>query len=191
VPQTEVIRVKNGISVKRLQEVWRALHTPYLIRPLSYKEERGSVFVSSFEKFKEVASEFADAHIDFHVVPYRSVQTISTALLPEYRGERIYTPLSVTTLVEHREVPHPQSKIIMFQTHDHEYESLRSVMRKAYEILNLNAPALIDVIQTKAGYMIVEVKTQPSLRSEGRFMQSLATTGVEIGHYVATRFHRD
>jgi D-alanine-D-alanine ligase-like ATP-grasp enzyme len=188
VPETEVIRVQFGVPLKTLQEVWRSLHTPYIVRPVSHSAEHSSVFVSSFEQFRDVARTFAEAHIDFHVVPYRSAQTISTALLPSYRGERIYMPLSVTSLTEHREVPSANSKIVIYRTHDSEYAQLQALLRKAYEILDLQGPALIDVVKTKVGYMIVEVKTQPSLRSEGRFMQSLATTGVELGHYISTRF---
>lgn len=188
VPETEVIRVEFGVPLKTLQEVWRSLHTPYIVRPISHSTEHPSVFVSSFDHFREVAKQFAEAHIDFHVVPYKSAQTISTAVLPHYRGERVYLPLSVTTLTEHREVPNSNSKIMMYRTHDKEYAELQALLRKAYEILDLTGPALIDVVKTKAGYMIVEVKTQPSLRSEGRFMQSLATTGVELGHYISTRF---
>ena len=189
VPETEVIRVELGVPLKTLQEVWRSLHTPYIVRPISYTTEHPSVFISSFEAFRDVARKFAEAHIDFHVVPYRSAETISTALLPNYRGERVYLPLSVTTLIEHREVPNVNSKIVIYRTgKDSEYKELHSLLRKTYEILGLNGPALIDVIKTKVGYMVVEVKIQPSLRSEGRFMQSLATTGVELGHYISTRF---
>ncbi len=188
VPETEVIRVQFGVPLKTLQEVWRALHTPYIVRPVSHSTEHSSVFVGSFDHFREVARKFAEAHIDFHVVPYRSAQTISTALLPNYRGERVYLPLSVTTLTEHREVPSANSKIVIYRTHDSDYGELHKLLRKTYEVLDLNGPALIDVIKTKVGYMVVEIKTQPSLRSEGRFMQSLATTGVELGHYISTRF---
>lgn len=188
VPETEVIRVEYGVPLKTLQEVWRSLHTPYIVRPVSYATEHQSVFVSSFEHFREVAREFAEAHVDFHVVPYRNTQTISTALLPSYRGERIYIPLSVTTLIAHREVPHKDSKIMLYRSNDNDVDELHALLRKTYEILGLNGPALIDVIKTKVGYVVVEVKMQPSLRSEGRFMQSLATTGVELGHYISTRF---
>jgi carbamoylphosphate synthase large subunit len=189
VPETEVIRVKLGVPLKTLQEVWRSLHTPYIVRPISHTTEHTSVFVSSFDDFREVAKKFSEEYIDFHVVPYRSEQTISTALLPDYRGERVYLPLSVTTLTSHREVPNADAKIITYRTtKDSEYDELHAFLRKTYEILGLNGPALVDVIKTKVGYMVVEVKTQPSLRSEGRFMQSLATTGVELGHYISTRF---
>jgi D-alanine-D-alanine ligase-like ATP-grasp enzyme len=143
--------------------------------------------VSSFDDFRKHMATFAEKLIDVHVIPYRNTQTISTAVLPQYRGEKVYMPLSVTTLTSSREVPNKDAPLVMFRTGEKDYDALKQAVARAYEVLGLTGPALVDVINTPKGYMIVEVQTRPSLREGGRFMSSLKTTGVELGHYLFSR----
>ncbi len=189
VPDTKVVRTANGMSVPYLHTVWKTLHTPYLVRPLERKATSPSKLISSFDDFKKTAMEHTEKGEDFHVLTYRSAPTISTAVVPNYRGEDLYVPLSVTTLLGKRETPSEGSKIVIYRSHENEYSELKGLLSRVYDALMLEDPALIDVIKTPQGFLVVEVQTKPSLREEGRFMQSLNTTGVEIAHYLEGLLH--
>ena len=185
VPESKLIRI-NKITPEFLMEVWKSLHPPYLVRAISYSVKLPSRKVESFEDFKEAAQFFSEANADFHVVPYRGGQTISLAALPNYRGEEVYVSIPVVSLVEGGEVPNSSTKIIVYRA-AHELPEMKKIAHKVHECLNAG-PILIDLIKTRRGLMIVEIKCKPSLRENGRFMESLRATGTELGHYLMTSF---
>jgi hypothetical protein len=61
---------------------------------------------------------------------------------------------------------------------------MNSVTKKVYQALGVATPLCIDFIYHNNEYVVVNIDLNPSLRKEGRFMQSLMTTGVDIGQYV-------
>jgi D-alanine-D-alanine ligase-like ATP-grasp enzyme len=61
---------------------------------------------------------------------------------------------------------------------------MKSLATKVYRALGLTTPACIDFIYHNNEYIVVNVDFNPSLRKDGRFMQSLATTGIDAGHYI-------
>lgn len=193
VPDTKVVRVRgdeNTPELSYLQDIWKTVHTPYLLRPLKKTPLQSSVLIGSFDDFLKKADEYKAKGLDFQVISYKDEPTISTAVMPKYRGEDLYVPLSVTTLVGKRETPTNASKIILYKTQDKEYGELKELLTRVYDALLLKDPALIDVIKTPQGFVVVEVQTKPSLKEEGRFMKSLRSTGVEIGHYIVNLFEK-
>ncbi len=186
VPDTQVIRAKSNIDISHLQEIWRKMHTPYLIRSLFKKNKSPSILTASFDKFKEKIEQSKDE--DVMMMTYRNAMPISIAVLPDYRGEKLYTPIAVQTLCPSYEKPNDtHAKKLFINTSSEDKKEISDIARKVYEALDIQNHALIDLIKTKRGYMVVEVQTNPSLLPESRFSQSLESTGADIGHFIHTR----
>lgn len=189
VPNTQVIRARSNVGISHLQEIWRKMHTPYLVRSLFKKGKTPSVLVSSFDKFKESIENTKDE--DVMMMTYRNSMPISVAVLPNYRGEKLYTPIAVQTLVSSYQAPNDThvKKLFIHASND-EKKEISDVAKKVYEALDIKDHALVDLIKTPKGYMVVEVQTNPSLLPDSRFSQSLESTGADIGHFIHTRLER-
>lgn len=186
VPDTKIIRAKSNLGISALQEIWRKMHTPYLIRSLFKKNKNPSMLISSFNKFKESIEQTKDE--DVMMMTYRNSMPISIAVLPDYRGEKLYTPIAVQTLSQSYQAPNDSHiKKLFIHASNEEKKEISDVAKKTYEALGLKEHALIDMIKTPRGYMVVEVQTSPSLLPESRFSQSLESTGADIGHFIHTR----
>jgi D-alanine-D-alanine ligase-like ATP-grasp enzyme len=72
----------------------------------------------------------------------------------------------------------------VFHAGEEENISMRQAAIDAYKALGLNGHACIDMIPHKKGYMVINVDVKPSLSKDGRFVQSLQTTGVDLGQYI-------
>jgi hypothetical protein len=123
--------------------------------------------------------------IDTHVLTYRKKHTTSIAVLPHFRNEEVYTPLWVDTFPEGDALPNSEARMQPhLQAPEFRKENMRAVAKKVYKALGLTRPVCIDFITHNNEHIVVNVDLNPSLRKEGRFMQSLATTGIDTGHYV-------
>ncbi|MDQ5962893.1 MAG: ATP-grasp protein, partial [Patescibacteria group bacterium] len=69
-----------------------------------------------------------------------------------------------------------------------EKATLKALAIEVMHALDIKSPTCIDIIQTKRGFVVVNIDTHPSLSPNSRFMQALSTTGVDVGHYVQSRF---
>lgn len=186
VPNTFVIRKTEKDLPKVAKEIWLKFHTPFLIRPLEHTSSEKSSLVKSFQDLVKVVSEYHDKGNDVHIISYKSVPTFSTAVLPNYRGEEYYTPLSIQTFVGKHEVPrHDSMTRVYIKADDNKKEQIKKVTENVSRILQPRAPICVDVIPHNDGYMVVNVDLAPSLHEDSRFMQSLATTGCDLGHYLA------
>lgn len=186
VPDTQVVRAKSDVGISRIQEIWRKMHTPYLIRSLFKKNKSPSILVTSFEKLVESINKSKDE--DVMMMTYRNAMPISIAVLPNYRGEKLYTPIAVQTLVSSYEKPSNENiKKLFMHASNEDKKEISDIAKKTYEALDIQDHALIDMIKTPRGYMVVEVQTNPSLLPESRFSQSLESTGADIGHFIHTR----
>lgn len=186
VPDTQVIRAESNLSISHLQEIWRKMHTPYLIRSLFKKNKLPSILVSSFDKFKESIEQTKDE--DIMMMTYRNSMPISIAVLPNYRGEKLYTPIAVQTLSQSYQSPNENhTKKLFLHASNEDKKEISDIAKKVYEALDIKEHALVDLIKTPRGYMVVEVQTNPSLLPESRFSQSLESTGADIGHFIHTR----
>lgn len=186
VPDTQVIRAKSNMGISRLQEIWRKMHTPYLIRSLFKKNKSPSTLIASFDKFKEKMEESKDE--DMMMMTYRNAMPVSIAVLPDYRGEKLYTPIAVQTLSSSYQKPSNENvKKLFIHASNEDKKEISDIAKKVYEALDIKEHALIDLIKTPRGYMVVEVQTNPSLLPESRFSQSLESTGADIGHFIHTR----
>lgn len=188
VPDTFAVRHFAPIDVHALREAWNRFHTPLLVRPLR-KQVSSSKLVRSFPDLLKTISDYHEGGHDVHVLTYSNTPVFSVAVLPQYRDEHWYVPLPVKVFPEKDEVPHAELTVYHYSKGSIEEKlSLKSLAIEVMQALDLKSPACIDIIQTKKGYVIVNVDTHPSLREHGRFMQALATTGVDLGHYVQSRF---
>jgi predicted ATP-grasp superfamily ATP-dependent carboligase len=89
---------------------------------------------------------------------------------------------------EKDEVPHEELRMYHYDKGNIEERThIRTLAVDAVSALDLQSPATVDIIRTKKGYVVVNIDINPSLREGGRFMQSLATTGVDVGHYAQSR----
>ncbi len=185
VPETAVIRAKAPLQIKQLQSIWSKYHTPLMLRPLIRKDNSPSKLIRSFNDLENAVGDYHSKGVDTHILTYRKVPTSSVAVIPNFRGEHLYTPLWVETFAGNKEIPN-DSSLIRAYTHAGEYkkEQMKDFIKKVYEALDLSGPVCIDVIPYNDNYAVVNIDTAPSLRSDGRFMQSLQTTGVDVGQYI-------
>ena len=185
VPKTFIIRKTENNLLHTAKEVWTKFHTPLLLRPLEYTSSRGSVLVKSFQDLIKSVSEYHQHGNDVHILSYKSVPTFATAVVPNYRGEDYYTPLSVQTFVKKHEVPNRDSVVqVYIKAEDDKKEKIKKLTKEVSRVLQISGPVCIDVIPYKDDYMVVNVDLSPSLHDDSRFMQSLASTGVDLGNFI-------
>jgi D-alanine-D-alanine ligase-like ATP-grasp enzyme len=192
VPDTIVVRAKSPLQPSLFRDVWSKYHTPLMIRPLVRRSDAGSKLITSFADFESAVRDYHEKGVDIHIMTYRKAPTSSLAVLPNFRGEKLYTPIWVETFASVNDIPNASSTM---KAHLHAPEFRKQEMKdlatKIYEALNLNGPCVIDVIHRNGEYTVVNVETTPNLRKDGRFMQSLQSTGVDIGQYVHAQIQND
>jgi D-alanine-D-alanine ligase-like ATP-grasp enzyme len=188
VPDTVTVRAKHPVSAEVLHTTWRTFHTPLMVRPLVRKEGIASKIVRSFKDLLDTLTTHKEKDSDAHILTYTNTPVFSIALLPHYRNENWYAPLPVQIFPKKDEIPHGELRVYHYDKGDVEERTrLKSLAIDAVNALDLHSPATVDIIHTKGRYIIINVDVNPSLRPEGRFMQSLSTTGVDVGHYAQSR----
>jgi len=192
VPDTIVVRAKAPLRPSLFREVWSTYHTPLMVRPLVRRSDTTSKLITMFPEFESTIRDYHERGIDVHILTYRKAPTSSLSVLPNFRGEKLYTPLWVETFGSLNEIPNPSHRM---QTHfnapDYRKKEMRDIAISVYEALNLTGPAVIDVVHHNGVYTVVNIETSPSLRKEGRFIQTLASTGIDIGQYVHSQIERE
>lgn len=192
VPETFVVRAHAPLKDEMFRELWLKYHTPLLVRPLHRHDDVPSKIVKMFPELEKTIREYHGKGIDTHVLTYRKLPTTSIAVLPHFRNEEVYTPLWVDTFPEDGQLPTPASNSRPhLQAPDFRKENMKAIATKVYKALGLTKPACIDFINHNNEYVVVNVDLNPSLRKDGRFMQSLATTGVDAGHYIHAHISND
>lgn len=192
VPETFVVRAKAPLKDETFRDLWLRFHTPLLVRPLHRNEKAPSRIVKVFHDLERVLREYHGLGIDTHVLTYRKLPTTSIAVLPHFRNEEVYSPLWVDTHPEEGELPHagsPQKPHL--QAPEFKKEHMKSMVTKVYKALGLTSPACVDFIFHNKEYIVINIDLNPSLRKDGRFMRSLATTGVDAGHYIHEYIRND
>ncbi len=192
VPDTTVVRAKASLEDSFFRNLWSTYHTPLMIRPLERSSTEQSKLVTAFPDFENTVRDFHSKGIDVHVLTYKKAPTSSIAVLPNFRGEELYTPLWVETFGSLNAIPnrsHPMRAHA--NAPDYRKEQMKDIATKVYKALNLSSPACIDVVPHGDGYMIVNVERTPSIGKEGRFMQSLHSTGIDVGQYVHSQIQRE
>lgn len=185
VPDTSVVRSHKQPTGEQLRAIWNTYHTPLMVRPITRTQEISSKIVKGFKEFVETIHQYYEKGIDTHVLTYKSVPSYSLAVLPHFRNQDLYMPLWVKTTPEKAALPTTHSVVdAQSPLSEEEKQDLFNHARKVCTVLDVRHPVCLDFIPTKKGYLVVNVDTNPSLRSDGRFMQSLRTTGVDIGEYV-------
>lgn len=190
-PQTQIIRTSSSLTPQALKRTWQVFHTPLIVRPLS-RDYGSSKLIRHFHDLDTTLHDFQSRGIETHLFTYSPKNTVSLAVLPSFRGSDVYTPLPIETFVDKNSLPQSIHPIrATFQMGEERKEHLRRVVTDAYRALDLHGHALVDLIPYKDTYMVVNIDTEPSLRKDGRFMQSLATTGVDIGQYIHMHITHD
>ncbi len=192
VPDTTVVRAKAPLQDSLFRDVWSRYHTPLMIRPLVKRNDVASKLVTKYADFEKIVREYHTKGVDVHILTYRRLPTSSLIVLPDFRGEKVYTPVWVETFAGINELPNVSHRM---QTYLHAPEFRKEQMKKiatsVYEALELTGPAIIDVIYDNNTYKVVNIETSPSLRPDGRFMTSLRSTGVDIGQYIHEHIKRE
>lgn len=185
VPNTLVIRANAPFNPSILRDIWSTFHTPLMVRPLIRSDKAGSKLITKFQDLENTVMEYHKNGIDMQVLTYQKAPTSSVAVIPNFRGEKVYTPLWVETFDGIKEIPNEGSRIRAY-SHAPQFrkEQMKELVTEVYNALGLTVPVVVDVIPTKHDYMVVNIETSPSLRKEGRFMKSLETTGVDVGQYI-------
>jgi D-alanine-D-alanine ligase-like ATP-grasp enzyme len=184
-PDTYVVRARAPLTPNVFRELWSTYHTPLLVRPLTRSAGAPSKLVRLYADLEKTVREYHEMGVDVHILTYRKSPTMSLAVLPNFRNEKLYTPVWVETFDVENSVPNKTSPIRPhMQAPTKKKEEMKKVVTEVYNALGLHGPACIDVIERNGVYIVVNVDTAPSLRKESRFMQSLATTGVDSGHYI-------
>ncbi|MFA5132037.1 MAG: hypothetical protein WC444_01770 [Candidatus Paceibacterota bacterium] len=192
VPETVVVRASAPLKDSLFRELWSTYHTPLMVRPLVRTAGAPSRLIKLFTDLETIIRDYHAKGIDTHVLTYKKAPTSSIAALPDFRGEKLYTPLWVETFASLQGIPNEEAPM---RAHVHAPEWKKEQMKKfvtqVYEALDLTGPVCIDMISHADGYTVVNIDTAPSLRKDGRFMQSLATTGVDAGQYVHSRIEHE
>jgi hypothetical protein len=138
-----------------------------------------------FSDFEQLVRDYHAKGVDVHVLTYKKLPTTSIAVLPNFRNEKVYTPLWVDSFTEGGDLP-GESSILRphLQAPEFRKEHIKSIATKVYEALGVSTPLCIDFIHHNNEFIVVNIDLEPSLAKTSRFMQSLATTGVDVGHYV-------
>ena len=192
VPNTFVVRAHDPLKHEIFREMWLKYHTPLLVRPLHRDEDVPSKIVKMFPDLEKTIREYHEKGIDVHVLTYKKLPTTSIAVLPNFRNEEVYTPLWVDTFPEGDSLPNKESNARPhLQAPEFRKEHMKAIATKVYKALGLSTPVCIDFVDHNNEYVVVNVDLNPSLRKESRFMRSLATTGVDAGHYVHACIHND
>jgi D-alanine-D-alanine ligase-like ATP-grasp enzyme len=185
VPDTFVVRARTPLTDQVFRDLWTTFHTPLLVRPLSSYEKIPSRLVKTFHELEAVIREYHEKGIDVHVLTYRKHHATSLAVLPHFRQEKVYTPLWVDTFPDEGQIPNKESRMSPhLQAPDFRKEHIKSIATSVYTAIGATTPVCIDFINHNNQYIVVNIDLTPSLRKDSRFMQSLATTGVDIGHYI-------
>lgn len=186
VPKTYVVRAKAPLNPQIFRELWTTYHTPLLIRPVKRHHEIPSRIVKLFTDLESAIGEYHEQGIDVHILTHKPKSHItSVAVLPHFRGEEAYVPLWVDVFPEDGLLPNTSSQMRPhLQAPDYRKEHVKQFVQKVYKALGVNVPVCIDFIVHNKEEVVVNVDLTPSMRKESRFMQSLATTGVDIGHYI-------
>lgn len=187
-PKTLTVRSNTEIPKETFRTLWNTFHTPLIVRPLKKDKEHESVLVRKYSDLEKVLEDYHNSNLDVHVFTYKPTRTLSIAILPNFRNKKLYTPLAVETFSQVNLLPRKEHSMrAIFKAGEKENNSIRKTAESAYNALGINGHACIDMIPYKDGYMVVNVDLKPSLSKDGRFAQSLATTGVDIGQYVHSR----
>lgn len=187
-PKTQVVRSSVETPRETFRELWNTFHTPLIVRPLKKDKEYESVLIRKYTDLENVLSDYHNNNLDVHIFTYKPTRTLSIAILPNFRNKKLYTPLAVETFSPLTSLPRKEHSMrAIFKAGEKENNSIRKAAESAYNALGINGHACIDMIPYKDGYMVVNVDLKPSLSKDGRFAQSLATTGVDIGQYVHSR----
>ena len=185
VPDTFVVRAQAPLKDEVFRDLWTRFHTPLLIRPLHKESPVPSKIVRMFHDLEHTIREYHEQGVDMHVLTYRKLHTTSMAVLPHFRNQKVYIPMWVDTFPELGELPTKEARMQPhLQAPEFRKENMQAIATKVYNALGLTTPACIDLINHNNEYIVVNVDLNPSLRKDGRFMQSLATTGVDAGHYI-------
>ena len=147
VPDTLVVRSGVPLKDSLFRELWTKYHTPLLIRPLRKTEEAPSRLVKLFTDLETVIRDYHSKGIDLHVLTYRKAPTLSVALLPNFRKQKVYMPLWVETFNVHKELPHRDSVVRPhMQAPQAKKDAMEALAKKVYTILDLKGPASVDII---------------------------------------------
>jgi D-alanine-D-alanine ligase-like ATP-grasp enzyme len=188
VPDTVVVRAAAPLKDSLFRDLWTRYHTPLMVRPLKRSDNAPSRLIKLFSDLEATIREYHSRGIDTHILTYRKAPTLSIALLPNFRGQKLYTPLWVETFNVNNEIPHKESIIRPhMQAPQVKKDQMKALAMRVYQALDLSGPATVDVISYKNEHIVVNVDTSPSLRKDGRFLQALETTGIDAGHYVHSR----
>lgn len=185
VPNTIVIRAGAPLNPGIFREIWSTFHTPLMVRPLVRSDKATSKLITKFQDLHDTVTLYHSRGVDVQVLTYQKAPTSSVAVIPNFRGEKVYTPLWVETFDGIKEIPNSNSRVRAY-THAPVFrkEQMKDLVTDVYNALGLTIPVVIDIIPRKYDYMVVNIDTSPSLRKEGRFMKSLETTGVDVGQYI-------
>lgn len=185
VPDTFVVRAKSPLKSEIFRDLWTRFHTPLLVRPLHTHAPVPSKIVRMYHDLESTIREYHEKGVDMHVLTYRKLHTTSMAVLPNFRKQKVYVPMWVDTFPEEGNLPTKEARMQPhLQAPEFRKENMRAVATKVYKALGLTTPACIDLIHHNNEYIVVNVDLNPSLNKNGRFMQSLSTTGVDAGHYI-------
>ena len=185
VPDTFVVRAQAPLKSEIFRDLWTRFHTPLLVRPLHQHASVPSKMVRMFHDLESTLREYHEKGIDVHVLTYRKLHTTSMAVLPHFRKQKVYAPMWVDTFPEEGQLPNREARMQPhLQAPEFRKENMRAIATRVYQALGLTTPLCIDFIHHNNEYIVVNVDLNPSLNKNGRFMQSLTTTGVDAGHYI-------
>ncbi len=192
VPETQVIRSSTPVKDSTLCTLWTTFHTPLMVRPLERNQNIPSKLVTQFGEFDNLVREYHKKGIDVHVLTYKKTPTLSLSVIPNFRGEELYTPLWVETFNAVQGLPDLSYPMRAHaNAPEKKKKEIKDFVTKVYSATGATVPLSIDIITTKNGYMVVNIESSPSLHKDGRFMQSLATTGIDIGEYIHSRVQEE
>jgi hypothetical protein len=93
-----------------------------------------------FADFESAVRDYHEKGIDIHIMTYRKAPTSSLAVLPNFRGEKLYTPIWVETFASVNDIPNASTMKTHLHAPEFRKQEMKDLATKMYEALNLTGP---------------------------------------------------
>lgn len=174
--------------IKRLYDIWQSMHMPIIIS--SDNKSHISILTSNYKDAISHVEYLFRRDSDVIIKEYIEGDTYTITTLPNYRGEKYYTPVVHKILKKKYTIWNVHSKSIhdiesrkpMLVRHDLSSDKLNEIIKissKAHDELSIGHPIQWDVIVNKSRKIyIVKADPDPDFHPNSKFIKSIDSTGI-------------
>ncbi len=174
--------------IKMLYSIWRTMHMPIIIS--SDNKSYTSILTSNYKDAINHVEYLFRRNSDIIIKEYIEGDTYTITTMPNYRGEKYYTPIVHKILkkkcsiwnIHNKNIHDIESRKPILVRHDltpDKLEALIKVTTKAHDELSIKHPIQWDVVihRSKKVY-IVKADPNPDFNPNSKFIKSINSTGI-------------